>query len=90
VIRCDATTVSGAHDVTEGGLWQFGHSKDDPSRPQSTVMTGSLDPWGMPLATDGLSGERADDGVYLPLMERSETGLGTSSLLCVGDGKRSA
>src|SRR6266853_3889783 len=24
VIRCDATTVSGAHEVTEGGLWQFG------------------------------------------------------------------
>src|SRR6266446_5630319 len=29
VIRCDATTVSGAHDVTAGGLLQFGHSKDD-------------------------------------------------------------
>jgi len=26
VIRCDATTVSGHHDVTEGGLVQFGHS----------------------------------------------------------------
>ena len=48
VIRCDATTVSGAHDVTEGGLVQFGHSKDDPSRPPIKVMTGSLDPLGMP------------------------------------------
>jgi transposase len=90
VIRCDATTVSGAHDVTEGGLVQFGHSKDDPSRPQIKVMTGSLDPSGMPLATDVLSGERADDGLYLPLMERIETGLGTSSLLFVGDCKMSA
>src|SRR6266705_4456382 len=27
VIRCDATTVSGDHDVTEEGLVQFGHSK---------------------------------------------------------------
>jgi len=27
VIRCDATTVSGAHEVTVGGLLQFGHSK---------------------------------------------------------------
>ena len=34
VIRCDATTVAGEHDVTEGGLLQFGHSKDDPTRPQ--------------------------------------------------------
>ena len=25
VIRCDATTVSGAHEVTDGGLLQFGH-----------------------------------------------------------------
>ena len=41
VIRCDATTVSGEHDVTDGGLLQFGHSKDDPSRPQIKVMTGS-------------------------------------------------
>jgi len=26
VIRCDATTVSGDHEVTEGGLLQFGQS----------------------------------------------------------------
>jgi transposase len=62
VIRCDATTVSGEHEVTAGGLFQFGHSKDDPTRPQSKVMIGSLDPWGMPLSTDVLSGERADAG----------------------------
>jgi transposase len=62
VIRCDATTVSGDHEVTEESLVQFGHSKDDPARPQIKVMIGSLDPLGMPLATDVLSGERADDG----------------------------
>src|SRR5437762_14084955 len=33
VIRCDATTVSGAHEVIEGGLVQFGHSKDVLTRP---------------------------------------------------------
>lgn len=33
VIRCDATTVSAYHEVVDGGLVQFGHSKDDPSRP---------------------------------------------------------
>ena len=44
VIRCDATTVSGTHNVTDGGLVQFGHSKDDPTRPQIKVMMGSLDP----------------------------------------------
>ena len=90
VIRCDATTVSGEHDVREGGLLQFGHSKDDPSRPQIKVMTGSLDPLGMPLATDVLSGERADDGLYIPLIERIASGLNTTGLLVVGDCKMSA
>jgi transposase len=84
VIRCDAPTVSGAHGVTEGGLVPCGHRKDDPTRPQSKVMTGSLDPLGMPVATEVLSGERADDGVYLPLIERIETGLNTPGLLFVG------
>jgi transposase len=90
VIRCDATTVSGDHEVTEEGLVQFGHSKDDPARPQIKVMIGSLDPLGMPLATDVLSGKRADDGLYLPIMERIRTGLQTPGLLFVGDCKMSA
>src|SRR5262249_56056187 len=80
-IRCDATHVSGDHEVTEGGLWQFGHSKDDPTRPQIKVMVGSLDPLGMPLATEVLSGERADDGLYIPVIERIRAGLRTSGLL---------
>src|SRR2546428_12552035 len=90
VIRCDATTVSGAHEVTAGGLLQFGHSKDDPTRPQIKVMMGSLDPLGMPLSTDVLSGERADDGLYIPVMERIRRGLHKSDLLFVGDCKMSA
>ena len=90
VIRCDATTVSSDHEVTEGGLVQFGHSKDDPTRPQIKVMMGSLDPLGMPLATAVLSGERADDGLYIPIMERIRTGLQTPGLLFVGDCKMSA
>ena len=90
VIRCDATTVSGDHEVTEEGWVQFGHSKDDPARPQIKVMMGALDPLGMPLATDVLSGERADDGLYIPIMERVRTGLKTPGLLFVGDCKMSA
>ncbi len=90
VIRCDATTVSGDHEVTAEGLFQFGHSKDDPTRPQIKVMIGSLDPMGMPLSTDVVSGERADDGLYLPILERIRTGLQTTGLLFVGDCKMSA
>jgi transposase len=90
VIRGDATTVSGTHEVSDGGLWQFGSSKDDPSRPQIKVMMGSLDPLGMPLATDVLSGERADDGLDMPLIKRLEAGMSHTGLLFVGDGKMSA
>jgi len=90
VLRCDATTGSGDHKVTAEGLFQFGHSKDDPTRPQIKVMIGSLDPMGMPLATDVLSGERADDGLYLPIIERIRTGVQTTGLLFVGDCKMSA
>jgi len=90
MIRCDATTVSGDHEVTAEGLFQFGHSKDDPTRPQMKVMLGALDPLGMPLATDVLSGERADDGLYLPIIERIRSGLHKTGLLFVGDCKMSA
>lgn len=53
-------------------------------------MMGSLDPLGMPLATEVVSGARADDGVDLPIIERIRTGLKTSSLLLVGDWKMRA
>lgn len=90
VIRCDATTVSAYHEVVDGGLVQFGHSKDDPSRPQIKLMTGSLDPLGMPLATAVVSGERADDGLYRPVIDRLEAGFNRTGLLWVGDCKMSA
>jgi len=90
MIRCDATTVSGDHAVTEAGLFQFGQSKDDPTRPQIKVMLGALDPLGMPLATDVLSGERADDGLYLPIIKRIRLGLHKTGLLFVGDCTMSA
>jgi transposase len=90
VIRCDATTVSASHEVVDGGLVQFGHSKDDPSRPQIKLMTASLDPLGLPLATNVLSGEQADDGLYIPILDRVLKGLGQRGLLVVGDCKMSA
>ena len=68
----------------------FCYSQDDPTRPQIKVMMGSLDPLGMPLATEVLSGERADDGLYIPIIERIRTGLQTLGLLFVGDCKMSA
>jgi hypothetical protein len=53
-------------------------------------MLGSWDPLGMPLATDGLSGERAEDGLDLPRSKRLEAGMSQTGLRFVGAGKRSA
>jgi transposase len=90
VIRCDATTVSAGHEVVDGALVQFGHSKDDPSRPQIKRMTASLDPLGRPRATNVVSGEQADDGLYIPLLARLGQGCEKPGLLVGGDCKRSA
>ena len=53
-------------------------------------MRGALDPLGMPLATAVWSGERADDGLYLPSIERMRRGWHKTGRLCVGDGTMSA
>lgn len=90
VIRLDSTTVSGHHWVSEEGLFQFGYSKDDPSLPQVKLMQGVLDPLGMPLATQVISGEHADDPLYAPLFEQLQAQLDRPGLLWVGDTKMSA
>ncbi len=89
-VRIDATTVSGYHAGGEGSLFQFGKSKDDPGLLQVKVMQGVLDPLGMPVATDVVSGEQADDGLYLPIIDRMLTILTQAGLLFVGDCKLSA
>lgn len=89
-VQCDATTVSGYHETDPDRLMQFGHSKDDPTLPQIKLMTGSLEPLGMPLVTDVLSGETADDVCYIPVIDRINAGLNKPGLLFCGDCKMSA
>src|SRR5437870_5244333 len=50
-------------------------------------MQAVLDPLGMPLATDVVSGNRADDPLYVPCIERVQASLGRRGLLYVGDCK---
>lgn len=90
VVRCDATTVSGYHEGSETGLLQFGHSKDDANLRQIKLMTGALDPLGMPLATDVVSGEKADDTLYVSVIERVNNALRKAGVLCCGDCKMSS
>jgi transposase len=85
-IHVDSTTVSSYATVSDAGLFQFGHSKDHrPALPQVKVMQAVLDPLGMPLATDVVSGESADDPLYLPCIVRLQESLGRRGLLYVGD-----
>jgi transposase len=56
LIRVDATTVSGYREGGEDSLWQFGHSKDDPTLRQIKAMMATLDPLGRPLALEVVSG----------------------------------
>lgn len=87
-VRLDSTTASGHWQVTPEGLFQFGHSKDHrPDLPQLKVMLAALDPLGLPVATDVLSGERADDRLYLPAIYWVRAGMGRAGLLYVGDCK---
>src|SRR5438067_6233725 len=87
-VHVDSTSACAYATVSDGGLFQFGHSKDyRPDLPQVKVMQAVLDPLGMPLATDVMSGERADDPLYMPCIERVQASVGRHGLLYVGDCK---
>ena len=90
-VRLDSTTASGYWQVTEAGLFQFGHSKDGrPEQPQVKVMLATLDPLGLPVVTQVVSGEKADDPLYVPAIRQVQAGLGVKGLLYVGDSKMGA
>ena len=90
-VRVDSTTASGYWTVTENGLFQHGHSKDHrPDLPQLKVMMSALDPMGMPVATQVVSGARADDKLYIPAIKQVSTSLSEHGLLYVGDCKMAA
>jgi transposase len=81
-VHVDSTSASAYATVSDGGLFQFGHSQDyRPDLPQIKVMQAVLDPLGMPLATDVVSGERADDPLYRPCIERVQASVGRHGLL---------
>lgn len=89
--RVDSTTASGHWSVTDDGLFQFGHSKDHrPDLPQLKVMLSALDPLGLPLVTQVVSGESADDGLYIPAIQAVRASLDEPGLLYIGDCKMAA
>ena len=89
-VRLDATTVSGYHASGEDTLFQYGHSKDDPSLAQVKVMVAALDPLGLLLTTQVVAGNQADDPLYVPAVDRVLQIIDGVELLFVGDCKMSA
>ena len=89
-VRLDPTTVSGNHAGGEDSLFEFGHSKDDPSLRQVKVMVAALDPLGLPLVSQVVAGSTADDPLYIPAVDRVLQIIDGVGLLFVGDSKMSA
>ena len=77
--------------VSPEGLLQLGHSKDHrPDLLQVKINLSVLDPLGVPLTTTVVSGECADDPLYLPEIQRVQASLGRRGVTDVGDCKRAA
>ncbi len=90
-VHVDSTSAALYHDTEGKPLVRYGQSKDHrPDLAQFKVMMSSLAPLGMPLATLVVPGNRADDGLYLPVIEQSRQVLQRRGLLYVGDSKMEA
>jgi len=88
IVRLDSTTSYGYHEVAEKGLMQHGHSKDHrPDLPQLKLMAALAEPAGQWIASDVYAGQRADEGLYIPLYQRVHSILGRTGLLYIGDCK---
>lgn len=87
--RIDATRVSVYHQPKEGEtLLRFGWSKEKrPGQRQFVELLGTLDPAGVPLCSQTVGGQCADDPLYLPAWRRMVKILGRTDFLVVGDCK---
>jgi transposase len=90
-VRIDSTTVKSYVSVSDDGLFQFGHSKEHrPDLPQLKINQSTLDPLGIPLSTTIVSGECADDPLYVPEIRKVQACLQQHGVLYVGDCKMAA
>jgi len=89
-VRLDATTGTVSHNPDDHTLFKVGKAKNGQYETQYKMMLASLDPMGLPLVVDIVSGNRADDPLYLPCYRRVKQVLPESGVLVVGDSKMSA
>ena len=72
-------------------LLRFGHSKNHrPDLRQYRQLLGTIDPVGVPLVSETLAGNGADDPIYLPTWNRLVKVIGHKEFLYIADCKASA
>jgi len=93
IARYDTTSFNVYH-APEGGdnaLLRLGHSKDHrPDLLQFKQGLGVLDPAGIPLVTHTLSGQTADDPLYVPAWQELCSVIGHCQFLFIADCKAAA
>jgi len=76
-VRLDPSTISTYGPVNEKGRLQLGHSKDGrPEDAQLKFQLGILDPLGLPLVTQVVAGNSADDPLYAPAIRQVQASIG--------------
>ena len=94
VARYDTTSFNVYHAPEEAetkGLLAFGHSKDKrPDLLQFKQGLGTLDPAGVPIFTETVNGNKADDPLYLGAWRTMGQTLGRKDFLLVADCKAAA
>ncbi len=95
VARCDTSSFSVYHQIESENeaqsLLRFGHSKNHrPDLRQYRQLLGTIDPAGVPLVSETLAGNGADDPVYLPTWHRLVKVIGHQDFLYIADCKAAA
>jgi len=91
--RYDTTTVNVHHspEKNQQGLLNFGHSKDNhPNLLQFKQGLGVLYPAGIPIVSETIAGNHADDPLYVPVWREMVQIIGKTDFLFVADCKGSA
>jgi len=90
IVRYDTTSFNVHHQSnnSDDGLLQSGHSKNyRPDLLQFKQGLGTLDPAGIPLIAETISGNRADDKCYVPAWRGMARTIGHTEFLFIADCK---
>ena len=95
VARCDTSSFTVYHQIDEENeaksMLRFGHSKNHrPDLRQYRQLLGTIDPAGVPLVSETLAGNGADDPVYLPTWRRLVKVIGHKDFIYIADCKAAA